>query len=468
MQTKKDLLQAHRLMTQRASQALLLGEPDTPELPLRRLNVATFCGVMVVILVMAAYGIWGLLTHSGAKVEQAGLLIIEKETGARYVWCGNGHKLCPVLNYSSAKLLAGGGQTLVSRDSLSTYERGPLLGIPGAPDTLPDPKKLVKMPWSVCVRAVDSPLSGHISTVTLVAGRPVGGQSLPAGRAILVRSDGQPWLIWRDMRMRVPPNEVSGLSPTVSPAQIADKWLNALPEGSDFKAPDIPGRGQIVPGPESDAPVGQLYTADTVSGTAWYVLMRDGLARISEIEGQLMKLDPAAKGSANPKSLDPATLANAPKHQGNITSNDLQAKTPTIVPYTDTSPLCAVYNDQTGNTGAHLTIGAQLPAPPQTTAGGAANIDQLVFPPGGAALVGVLPSQGRAAAVSTFYLVTEGRRFALQSTDVAQKLGYVPQADAIAVPANVVALIPNGPLLDPTAAAREVDASQITSTPPPG
>jgi type VII secretion protein EccB len=468
MQTRKDLLQAHRLMTQRASQALMLGEPDTPELPLRRLNVATFSGVMVAILVMAAFGIWGLLTHSGAQVDKPGTIIIEKETGARYVWCVDGHKLCPVLNYTSAKLVAGSGQTLVSRDSLSAYDHGPLIGIPGAPDTLPDAKKLVKMPWSVCVRAVDSALSGHTSMVSLVAGRTVGGQPLPDDQAILVQADKQSWLIWRDKRMRVPSGEVSGLSSTVSPAQIAGKWLNALPEGADFKAPDISGRGQIVPGPKGNAPVGQLYTAATVSGTAWYVLMHDGLARISEIEGQLMKLDPSAKGSANPQNLDPSTLGNAPKHQESITSPDLQAKIPTIMTYTDTSPLCAIYSDQSGNTAARLTIGGQLPAPPQTASGGVNGVDQLVFPPGRAALVGVLPSQGRANAVSTFYLITDGRRFALQSADVAQKLGYDSQTDAIPVPASVVELIPNGPVLDPTTATHEVRVDQTTAAQPPG
>ena len=51
MQSRKDLFQAHRLMTQRASLALLRGEPDIPDQPLRRLNVATFSGVLVAVIV---------------------------------------------------------------------------------------------------------------------------------------------------------------------------------------------------------------------------------------------------------------------------------------------------------------------------------------------------------------------------------------------------------------------------------
>ena len=78
MQTRKDLLQAHRLMTQRAAQALMLGEPDTPELPMRRLNVATFIGIMVAVLVTAGFGIVGLLNPSNANgLGEPGTIIIE-------------------------------------------------------------------------------------------------------------------------------------------------------------------------------------------------------------------------------------------------------------------------------------------------------------------------------------------------------------------------------------------------------
>jgi type VII secretion protein EccB len=477
MQTRKDLLQAHRLMTQRASQALILGEPDTPEMPLRRLNVAAFMGVMVAVLVFAGFGILGLLSPGGAQgLEQPGTIIIEKETGARYVWC-QGSKLCPVENYTSAKLLAGSGQTgqrLVSRNSLAKYDRGPLLGIPGAPDTLPDPSKLVKMPWSVCVRAADLELSGHTSFVTLVAGKSVGGQPLKDDQAILVQADKQPWVIWRNKRMRVSPDEVPALTSTASVPEVAGKWLNALTAGSDFKGPIVPGLGGRTSGPDGQGRIGQIFTVANVTGSssASYVLMADGLAQISDIEAQLMKADPATRAAlgaaANPTTLAPDAYGRAPKHAGNISSPDLRGKMPTFAQYTDASPLCSTYTDASGNTGAQVTVGAQLPPPPASATGGANSVDQLIFPPGGAALAGVLPSTGKGAAVSTMYLVTEGRRFALQSKDVAPKLGYSLTTDMSMVPAGVVELIPSGPVLDPTLAAREVTQASQPSTQPTG
>ena len=66
MQTRRDLLQAHRLMTQRAALALLQAEPDPPDQPLRRLNIGLISSVLVAVIVAAAFGVWGLLAPGHA------------------------------------------------------------------------------------------------------------------------------------------------------------------------------------------------------------------------------------------------------------------------------------------------------------------------------------------------------------------------------------------------------------------
>jgi len=89
VQNRKDLLQAHRLMTQRAGLALLQGEADTAEQPLRRINVATFAGFMVAALAVAVFWLVGVFTHSGARFpHDASTVIMDKSTGTSYVWCG--------------------------------------------------------------------------------------------------------------------------------------------------------------------------------------------------------------------------------------------------------------------------------------------------------------------------------------------------------------------------------------------
>jgi hypothetical protein len=244
--------------------------------------------------------------------------------------------------------------------------------------------------------------------------------------------------------------------------KVAPKWLNALTPGADFKAPAIPGLGGSATGPQGQGRVGQLFTVANVTGTnaASYVLLADGLAPVSDIEARLLTIEPAVKaalGSAvGPTRINPDAFRSAPKHSGSITNPDLQGTMPTFSPYSDTTPLCATYSDPSGAAGAQMTLNAQLPAPPDNAYGGASTADQLIFPPGGAALVGVLPGQGKADAVNTIFLITDGRRFALQSKDVAQKLGYTLSTDGVPVPAGVVSLIPSGPILDPAAARNPI------------
>jgi hypothetical protein len=141
----------------------------------------------------------------------------------------------------------------------------------------------------------------------------------------------------------------------------------------------------------------------------------------------------------------------------NLWNSDLPQQPPKVVQYTDTNPLCAVYADPTGNEAARLTVGGSLPAAPASQA--PAGADQFVFPPGGAAVAGLVPGPGKAAAVSTYYLVAEGHRFAFQSTEVAGKLGYQLPDNAAKVPAGVLDLIPMGPVLDTNAAGQQVQTN---------
>ena len=277
MLTRKDLLQAHRLGTQRAALALISGEPDHPERPLRRISVATFSGVMVAVLIAAAFGVIGLVRPGGAKgLDQAGMLIIERETGARYVWCGNSgvKQLCQVENYASARLLAGAddkSRRTVSRNSLKDFSRGPEIGIPGAPNTVPDAKPLVKRPWLVCARSVDSGISGKTAMVTLLAGSTgsnVGGTQLGETQAVVVQASGQPWLIWRNKRMRLPSYAVRTLG-VGNPVQVADKWLNSLPAAADYVAPDVPNLGKDpdpAKRPTGQGRIGQVYDVKATTG----------------------------------------------------------------------------------------------------------------------------------------------------------------------------------------------------------
>ncbi|TDD21939.1 type VII secretion protein EccB [Actinomadura sp. KC06] len=475
MQTKRDLLQAHRLMTHRASQALILAEPDYPEAPLRKMNIGTFAGIMVAILVGAGFGIVGLLFGGGnSGLDKKGIVLMEKETGAHYVWCtpkgSQKDVLCPVANYASAKLaasLAGGGsgaapeQKSVSAKSLSDYPRGPMIGIPGAPDSVPAAKRLVGGPWSVCVRQNQQGGTGQ-SVVSLVGGRDVGGEPLdPAMGVVVSTGANNNWLIYKNQRMRLSPAGLTVLSAS-APAQVSPGFVNALPAGPDFAPPNIPGAGRQPQFAGANGVVGQVFRVKGVGGGDQpYVLMPDGYAPISVLQAALIQ-NSAAYRLPKDTPLDGAMVTNHRSAQ-RVMDERLPQSQITVRPYEAKQSLCVVYpNPGKGSNDAKLTIGggADLPMPVQASGGG---VDNVVLPPGSAVLAGVLPATGAVESINTYALVADdGRRYALKSAETAKALGYTisgDKNDSVPVPANLLNLVPQGPPLDPQRALEPIQSS---------
>ncbi|MFG1703429.1 type VII secretion protein EccB [Nonomuraea sp. M3C6] len=460
MQTRKDLYQAHRLMQQRLGMALLQAEPDVPESPMRRHNVAMFCGVLVAVLIVAAFGIWGLLRPGGAtKLDEPGQLLVEEETGAKYVYSQEQRRLLPVANYVSALLLLDASDFKVrnvSAASLAKYPRGPLVGIAGAPDSLPAREKLVKGPWSVCVTEAPDAAGTRVPYVTLVGGSDVGGT--PVGGGALVVTDGQqPWVVWNDQRMKANDSGVRALN--TRPRKVPATWINAIPQGPDFLPPKIQGLGKKVRGPSGGtAAVGQVYTVQGVGGAAtrWYVLLADGLAPINLTQATLLLEDPGltrAYGGrgAKPVEIDAAT-ANAKTSARSLTVGGLPTSFPKVVG-ASSAPLCAVYADtQNGSARAKVTVGGTMNIPAPSARGDQEHFDQVLMPAGSAALGGLLPGDGQKGFVQTYFIISDqGRKYPLQSAEQVNKLGYGAE-DVAPVPFNLAHLIPEGPTLDPAVA----------------
>ncbi|HEX4814466.1 MAG TPA: type VII secretion protein EccB [Nonomuraea sp.] len=475
MQTQKDLYQAHKLMTQRLGLALLQGEPDVPESPMRRQNVATFAGILIAILIVAGFGIWGLLKPGNAtKLTQAGQLLVEEETGASYVYNQQTGRLQPVANYVSARLLLDSQDIkvrTVSAESLAGFARGRKVGIQGAPDSLPKRERLVRAPWSVCVVDGPDPTGGRKPYVSLVGGTDVGGT--PVGGEALIVSDGQQnWVLWANQRLRV--TNVDRLTDQ-TPRRVPASWINAIPAGVDFAAPRIDQRGTKAAGPGGKASrVGQVYKVASVAGASerWYVLLADGLAPISHTQAMLLLTDPDSKAAygrqpVRETEIDAAS-ANAVKDSARtLMNNGLPPTMPRFRSPGVSAPLCAVYaNTVQGSTRAVLTTGSKIPLPTPAASAGQEKVDQVLLPPGSAVLAGTLPGDGQLSAVQQFWLITDqGRRYRLTAADVIGKLGY-EAADVAPVPAHLLRLIPDGPALDPAAARTPVQEVAQPVTPP--
>jgi type VII secretion protein EccB len=453
MQSRRDLYQAHRLMTQRAALALLRGEPDVPDQPLRRLNVAAFSGVMVAVIVTVLFFIWGLLGHGGSRLQdQPGTLVIDKQTGTPFVFCQRG-ELCPVVNYASARLALDStslNQQTVSQSALATFARGPLIGIPGLPQPLPDPGLLIRQPWSVCVTHTTTPTVGTRAVTALAGGIPVGGQPLGTG-ALVARALGQDWVIWNGQRMSIQPVLLPALHATGSVVRVPPVWLNALPQGPPFAPPAIPDLGAEVTGPGGAlVQVGQVFQVTAVAGPQYYVMLRGGLAPISQMQAQLMDFEP---GAPAPATLSPSQVSGHVSAV-RVPGGGLPAGIPAVTVPPPTVPLCVVYSGGGGSLTRQVEAGGQLP-PHGVPTGAPAGVDQVALPPGAGALVGADPGTGPDPGVISYFLVADGRRFALASTGVAGLLGY-SLSQAVLLPAGVVDLIPAGPALDPAQATRPV------------
>jgi type VII secretion protein EccB len=450
MQSRRDLFHAHRLMTQRASLALLRGEPDIPDQPLRRLNVGTFSGVLVAVIVTALFVIWGLLGHGGSSLQyQPGLLALDKQTGQPYVFCQN-RKICPVLNYASARLALGNTtvtQETVSQASLAKFPRGPLIGIAGLPP-LPVSGQLVRQPWSVCTQTALG-TSGTQATSTVAAGIATGGTPVGSGALLARAPDGQDWVIWNAQRMLIQPSALSALGSSQSAMPVPAVWLNALPQGPAFAPPVIQGRDTTVTGPAGPVRVGQVYQVTGVAGsTQYYVMLRDGLAPITKTQAELLDFVPGAPKQA---TLPPSDVTDH-RSASTVPSGGLPASVPAIVTPGSSAPLCVVYSGAGPALASQVETGGRMPSG-GTATGNPAGVTAVALPAGAGALVGDAPGTGQSSGAISYFLVAAGRRYALASKGVAGMLGY-SLSQAVVLPAGVVDLIPPGPALDPAQATR--------------
>jgi type VII secretion protein EccB len=461
MQSRRDLFQAHRLMTQRASLALLRGEPDVPDQPLRRLNVATFSGVLVAVIVVGVFGIWGLIFHGGASLAYSpGTLVIDKSTGTNFVFCEKNKDLCPVLNYTSARLILQAGSPTVdsvNSSQIGKFGQGPLIGIPGLPADLPSQSQLVSQPWSVCAQTSIVNGTGAVTSTTLAGGIGTNGQALGT-TALAVRSQGQDWVIWHNQRMPITGTVLSdafSLSGSSLPS-VPLVWLNAIPQSSAFQAPAIAGQSGNVSGPAGQAVVGQTYKVVVASSTRYYVLLDNGqLAPITQLQDTLLSFE---QGAPPQQSLPPSAV------NGRVAAAIPTGGLPTTMPQAasadeagqagQTEPFCVVYSGKAGGSlSMQVETGGTVPQNGIATgaASGSGTVESVALPDASGALVKETGDN------ISYFLITDGHRYAMASNQVPAFLGYTAST-AVQLPASLVDLIPAGPGLNPAQANDTVTA----------
>ena len=85
MRTRREQMQAYRFVIRRIVAAVLSGEPETLDRPMRRFGISLFVSAMVGVIGFAAFGIYGLIANPGRALEDD-TLVIERGTGSIYVY----------------------------------------------------------------------------------------------------------------------------------------------------------------------------------------------------------------------------------------------------------------------------------------------------------------------------------------------------------------------------------------------
>jgi type VII secretion protein EccB len=470
---RRDQVNAHGFMVGRLVSALLRAEPDLASPPMRRSWAGMVIGLILAVLAVIGFAMFGLIYPGGATAwRKPGTLILEKDTGTRFVLVGG--QLRPVLNYASARLLLGAKLTVdsVSSRSLDDVSRGRPVGIPGAPDALPVAGESGS-PWLVCATAAPG-TSGPRSALTLAVGSADGfaGQPLADGQAILVRTpDGTTYLVTGGHRLRVTAAWVTRALGFTDDAAIGvrDGFVNTLPPGPDLPQPAVTAQG--TGGPALDGrptKVGEVFASGAAgTGRRFYILTADGLRATTQTVAALTLSDPATKrayGGATPTlhDLSPAALAGTRV----LPEPAWESQLPPTPPSTDGlsgGRMPCVRVVPAGGRVATAVVTLPMapvtdPAPPGaqavTPASGDARspgstvsqvADQVRIAPRAGLLARTLPVPGMPGA--GIYLVTEdGSKFPVANDAAASALGFKVSA-AVPVPADLLALIPTGPVL---------------------
>jgi type VII secretion protein EccB len=436
--SRSDQLHSYQFAVQRVVSAVAAHESNPSRAPGRRAGLAILAGVLAAALGLAGFAVWGLLQPGGSTKWRAGnAVIVEKESGAKFVYLDG--VLHPVANFASAALIVGTAKTIsVARRSIAGAPRGPILGIPGAPDALPQRRDLLAGPWTVCGAV------GPGRSTVLVGSAPA-GEPLGSNGALVSTPDGAVHLLWQGRRARIrEPDTVLSMLVWGTPAPVPSAVVNALGVAADIARVPIPDRGEPF-APVPGARVGQVFLVD---GRQHAVALVQGLAPVTPFQAALVLGDPATVeqvGQTAPATLGPGEYARLPRTTFPGTWHGLPGEMPQLITAGPAAAVCA-----SSAPGGEVVVSSAPPRGAPVAASSTGLADEVRLPPahGVLAVAGAAPG----ADAGALYLVTDlGVRHPLASADVLPALGY-GGAKPVPVPAEILALLPTGPGLYPQAA----------------
>ncbi|KAA8968925.1 type VII secretion protein EccB [Mycobacterium sp.] len=423
--------------------------------------------VLSMVFVLIGVG-WMALLHIMKPAGLAGqsAVIGDRDTGAIYAKIND--RLYPALNLTSARLAVGSAAapTWVKSGEIAKYPTGPMIGIPGAPDSLTVTLSTMSA-WAVCDSAARGTAAPPL--VTTIGGEvSSAGRATPMGpaQALLVTHKGATYVIWGGHRSRIDPVDRSvtfnlGLDPGVtSPVEISNALFDAMPATEPLVVPTIPEAStpsRWLP----ETPVGSVLQTRDATGAVngFYALLPTGVQKITSFVADLLRTSDS-HGATAPVLITPDKLIHIPV----VDALNVSYYPAGRLDFIDTSAnpvTCVAWRKQTTDPQATISIlsGPGLPVPIGMDShlvelvrndrdANSVEADRTLLLPGAANLVattsGVATSDSRE---SLYWISPQGVRYGIQwENRTLQALG-LDSRQAVQAPWPIVRTFAAGPAI---------------------
>ncbi|MGO3327904.1 type VII secretion protein EccB [Gordonia sp. (in: high G+C Gram-positive bacteria)] len=447
--TTRAQVSGYRFGLARAEHALIRRDVRLLHDPMRSQSRALLAGVVVAVLILAGAGVYGLVRPAPSVGDAQ---IVTDPGGAMFVRVDD--VMHPVLNLASARLVVGSPAEVksVSAASLREHPRGPTLGIPGAPASLPGPAADGDSAWTVC--------DGPDGTLVLAGVDP---RAAATDTGVFVSYDDERWLLFTDRDGDVPVPAKAKVDTTrvevmramglegVEPRPVSAALLDVFPERPELAVPDVPSRGAAGP---LGATVGTVVRTATVDGAyAYRVVLVDGVQQVPETAADML-LSVDADIAPTVRDVAPAELTTVPVVD-RLPVGHFPDAAPTLRGGAD-AVVCRHWARGRDDAAAdeRLVVADRWPVPGGRTpvrlgsADGLAGpgLDAVYLAPGSAEYVALTGIRGDSPLAGQRILVSDtGVRHRLAGEDAATSLGLAETP--VRAPWSVVSLIPEGPEL---------------------
>lgn len=475
VQTTRSQLSATRYSNAALAKGFINRSPNLPSDPTALGKMALWAAAVALIVALLLALLLKVLNPAPSKGAAE---IMLTQQGGMYVQFNGA--LHPVTNLSSARLIVGKADkpSIVNEKTLASYKRGPLMGIPSAPNSLKYRTDDTSM-WGLCewhdTRANLSLTHAETLQTTVVAGADAfeGGRPLGTSTAVLAATESDPdsvWLLFGAQKARIGKTDFAvqaalGITPedAAAPLIVSQGMLNAIPTSPDLAEPRLARKGAESANVEGYLIGDVLAVSGVTSVPDFYAVTMNGVQKVPYVVAQLL----LNGGGVRHDIADPQTLTMYPR-SGDIRLSTYPSESPVI---TVPDALCFTWTKTAGAATAATAIitAPALPVKKQflankvpllSTSAGVESANAFITRPGAGWYVRATASTPRSEAKGqVFYVDDGGVRYAVMPDEKGDYSAAISAlglgGEPLEAPDPITRLLLPGSDLDRTAALTE-------------